>query len=191
MRSSFRHLAAAAALIAAGAIAGSMIAGGRAPSLATPAVASAAVATGFSTKTKTENSVTRIVRQVSPSIITVGVQKKTVTAQPWFDSFLTPRMRYTTERQRIPFMGSGFIVSDDGLAITNYHVIDNSESIFVTTSDGREFPAKLVEADSFIDIALLKIDSKGEKLPPRSSSPTATPCRSAKMSSPSAIRSAT
>ena len=47
---------------------------------------------------------------------------------------------------------------DDGLIITNRHVIDNAYALFVTLNDGRRLPAKLVLAGSNYDLAVIKVD---------------------------------
>jgi serine protease Do len=60
--------------------------------------------------------------------------------------------------------GSGFIISEDGYAVTNNHVVENAEDVQVTTDDGSSYPAKVVGTDARTDLALLKIDA-GKKLP--------------------------
>ncbi|MEZ5740083.1 MAG: trypsin-like peptidase domain-containing protein [Burkholderiaceae bacterium] len=55
--------------------------------------------------------------------------------------------------------GSGFVISEDGYVITNHHVVDQSEKIYVTLSDGREFVAELVGSDKRTDIAVLRIEA--------------------------------
>lgn len=57
--------------------------------------------------------------------------------------------------------GSGFIISDDGYIITNYHVIEGAESIKVTAYDGTTYDAELVGSDDSNDIAVLKVDASG------------------------------
>ena len=59
------------------------------------------------------------------------------------------------------YWGTGVIISEDGLILTNTHVIDECDSATVTIYDDSEYEAKLVGADSINDIALLKIDAKG------------------------------
>ncbi|WP_371857198.1 DegQ family serine endoprotease [Duganella callida] len=60
-------------------------------------------------------------------------------------------------------VGSGFILSADGYVMTNAHVVDGADEVFVTLTDKREFKAKVLGADTRTDVAVLKID--GEKLP--------------------------
>lgn len=60
-------------------------------------------------------------------------------------------------------VGSGFIVSEDGLILTNAHVIANASDVIVKLTDRREFHARVVGSDRKTDIAVLKID--GHKLP--------------------------
>ncbi len=57
------------------------------------------------------------------------------------------------------------IVRSDGLVLTNNHVIAGAQDIVVALSDRREFKAKVILADKRTDLAVLKIDTKGEKLP--------------------------
>src|SRR5256712_1432590 len=59
--------------------------------------------------------------------------------------------------------GSGFVVSSDGVVITNQHVSQGAEQIVITTRDGRDFPAKLLGEDPLTDIAVLKVS--GSDLP--------------------------
>ena len=60
-------------------------------------------------------------------------------------------------------LGSGFIISDDGYILTNYHVVDGADQVIVRTNDRREYVAKVVGKDKRSDIALLKIDAKNLK----------------------------
>ncbi|MYM33398.1 Do family serine endopeptidase [Duganella sp. FT94W] len=60
-------------------------------------------------------------------------------------------------------VGSGFILSADGYVMTNAHVVDGADEVFVTLTDKREFKAKVLGADARTDVAVLKIE--GDKLP--------------------------
>lgn len=60
-------------------------------------------------------------------------------------------------------VGSGFIISADGYVLSNAHVVDGADEVYVTLTDKREFKAKVIGADARTDVALLKIE--GGNLP--------------------------
>jgi serine protease Do len=62
--------------------------------------------------------------------------------------------------QPVVGFGSGVIVSDNGYIVTNNHVIENSDEVFVTLNDKREFTAEVVGSDHSTDLAVLKIDAE-------------------------------
>ena len=68
------------------------------------------------------------------------------------------------EIQQAQSLGSGFLISADGLIVTNNHVIDGASEIDVVLSDGTRLAAKLVGADDKADLAVIKVTSK-QKLP--------------------------
>ena len=57
--------------------------------------------------------------------------------------------------------GSGFIISEDGYVVSNYHVVEGADTLTVITYDGTEYRAKLVGYDESNDVSLLKIDATG------------------------------
>ena len=57
--------------------------------------------------------------------------------------------------------GSGFILSENGYVVTNYHVVENASSVAVITYDGMQHPAKMIGGDSSNDIAVLEIEVQG------------------------------
>lgn len=65
---------------------------------------------------------------------------------------------YTTKRA---VSGSGFIISEDGYIVTNYHVVEDSDTITVTTYDDKSYSATFIGGDESNDIAVLKIDAEG------------------------------
>ncbi len=68
------------------------------------------------------------------------------------------------EQQQVPRgVGSGFIISADGYVLTNAHVVEGADEVFVTLTDKREFKAKIIGSDRRTDVALVKID--GSNLP--------------------------
>ena len=71
---------------------------------------------------------------------------------------------YWGYRSTSPASGSGFILTEDGYILTNYHVIEDSDSVItVTTYDDESYAAEIVGYDSSNDIAVLKIDAHGLK----------------------------
>ena len=58
-------------------------------------------------------------------------------------------------------VGSGFLISSDGYLLTNHHVIDGADEIYVTLADKREFKGKLIGSDRRTDVALVKVDGVG------------------------------
>ena len=58
-------------------------------------------------------------------------------------------------------VGSGFILSADGYVMTNAHVVDDADTIYVTLTDKREFKAKVIGMDNRTDVAVVKIDATG------------------------------
>ena len=67
-----------------------------------------------------------------------------------------PHGRKTTSQ------GSGFFLSADGYAVTNHHVVDKAESVEVTTDDGKTYTAKVIGTDPKTDLALIKVDGRGD-----------------------------
>ena len=57
--------------------------------------------------------------------------------------------------------GSGFVISEDGYIVTNYHVVENAHNIKVTFADGKSYDATFVGGEKENDVAVLKIDAEG------------------------------
>jgi serine protease Do len=64
--------------------------------------------------------------------------------------------------QQITGEGSGFFISADGYAVTNYHVVDHAKSVQVTTDDGALYAAKVIGTDPKTDLALIKVHGKND-----------------------------
>ncbi|HWH73771.1 MAG TPA: Do family serine endopeptidase, partial [Methylibium sp.] len=58
-------------------------------------------------------------------------------------------------------VGSGFIYTSDGYVMTNAHVVDGADEVYVTLTDKREFKAKIIGTDKRTDVAIVKIDATG------------------------------
>jgi S1-C subfamily serine protease len=92
----------------------------------------------------------RVYKQASPAVANI------LTKATEFDFFMNP--------VPIEGAGSGFIIDSRGYILTNYHVIEEAQSIEVVLGDQSRYPAKAVGADQRNDVALIKIDPKGKKL---------------------------
>ena len=79
---------------------------------------------------------------------------------PFWQKFFGNSQKNQVEQQPVVGQASGFIVSPDGYILTNGHVVKDMSEIIVVTNDGKEYPAKVIGADSNTDIALIKIDAK-------------------------------
>ena len=76
---------------------------------------------------------------------------------PGFRGFPRPQMPDQAPTQGV---GSGFIVSPDGVILTNAHVVADADEVTVRLTDKREFKAKVLGSDKMTDVAVLKIDAK-------------------------------
>jgi len=96
--------------------------------------------------------------RLAPAVVSVNVlRRERRPAQDPFDLFFMPR----GADQVVEGYGSGFIISPDGVVITNQHVTQGAEQIVVTARDGRDFAAKILGEDPQTDIAVLKVDGVG------------------------------
>ncbi len=81
-------------------------------------------------------------------------------ANPFFG--LVPQLPNDPRQEQMPShaQGSGFIVSPNGVILTNAHVVDGANEVTVTLADHREYKAKVVGKDKATDVAVIKIDAK-------------------------------
>ncbi len=118
--------------------------------------------------------VTAAVNQVGPAVVRIDTER-TVTQRvnpifddPFFERFFGDEFFRSAPRerqQRLTGQGSGFIIDADGSLLTNAHVVDKADRVVVTLKDGREFEGTVKGADPVTDLALVKINAKGERLP--------------------------
>ncbi|MFN3886384.1 MAG: DegQ family serine endoprotease [Aquabacterium sp.] len=124
---------------------------------------------------------TELVDRVGPSVVSIRTTQRVTEAEDGSDEadaqmreffrrfFGTPLPSQPRRAQpnqgqgeeRPRGVGSGFILSADGFVMTNAHVVDGADEVYVNLTDKREFKAKVVGADKRTDVAVLKIDAKG------------------------------
>ncbi len=110
-----------------------------------------------------------VVKRAAPAVVnvfsrtTVQQQVNPLFNDPLFQRFfgVSPEMRQRVQQS----LGSGVIIRADGLIVTNNHVVRGGDDIVVVLADKREFKARLLISEPRFDLAILKIDTKGEKLP--------------------------
>jgi serine protease Do len=114
-----------------------------------------------------------LVRRVAPSVVTIVVEEKHVSAgqraaeRASADNtndigavirrLLTGSLGDPENQRPAGALGSGFVIRPDGLIVTNRHVINGALKVHVRMPDGRDIPAKILGADAVTDIALLKV----------------------------------
>ena len=144
------------------------------------------VAGPVAAQTRTLPDFTDLVEQVGPSVVNIRttekVQQRSSQGNPGEEEMLeffrrfgvpTPNMPRSGPRQRTPQqqdeqqreqprgVGSGFVLTSDGLIMTNAHVVEGADDVIVTLADKREFKAKIIGSDKRSDVAVVKIDATG------------------------------
>ncbi len=116
-----------------------------------------------------------IVKHVAPAVVNVYSRRVihsnfgpgSLFNDPLFQRFfgnMSPFSGMTRDRIQNS-LGSGVIVDPSGLIVTNYHVIEGADEIHVVLADRREFQAKVILSDQRADLAVLRIDMHGARLP--------------------------
>ncbi len=107
-----------------------------------------------------------VVKVAAPAVVNVYTARVDRSGPSSMAEFLQQFMGGQASQPRVQqSLGSGVIVGADGLIVTNNHVVEGAEQILVALADRREFPAKVLFADARLDLALLRVDTKGAKLP--------------------------
>ncbi|MDA1100264.1 MAG: Do family serine endopeptidase [Proteobacteria bacterium] len=145
-----------------------------AATIAAPAPGKGA-ATVPATQAQVQLSFAPLVKQAAPAVVNIYTQRvvEQVARSPLFDDpffrrFFGERFGAGSgrpQRREENSLGSGVLLTADGMIVTNHHVIAGADEITVALSDRRVFEATLVLDDERTDLAVLKIDAGAEKLP--------------------------
>jgi len=117
-------------------------------------------------QTSQEETIIKVVENASPAVVSIIISKDLPIFEEYFEpgpfGFQIPQYRQKgTEKKEIGG-GTGFIVSEDGMILTNKHVVvlDEEAEYMVFTNDGRKFSAKVLARDPIQDLAVLRIEQE-------------------------------
>ena len=133
--------------------------------IAVPALAQDIQRVVPSSQAQVQLSYSPVVKQTSPAVVNIFTSRtvRTRTRSSFFDEMFgmqrAPRERVESS------LGSGVIVRSNGIIVTNAHVVKGADELKVVLNDRREFEAKVVAQDEETDLAVLRIDTKGEIMP--------------------------
>lgn len=115
-----------------------------------------------------ESVVTKVIEEALPSVVTIGINQTSSSGSVFeinpFDPFSPFRRVPGTQKQEERNIGSGFIIAEDGLIITNRHVVSDTQATYVVlTNDGKKYNVEKIYRDPVNDISIIKINAKGLK----------------------------
>ena len=117
-----------------------------------------------------------LAEKLMPSVVNISTTQTVVERSNPFPNFQFPpgspfgdmfKEFGTPQERQSSALGSGFIIDEEGIVVTNNHVIEGAEDIVVQVNGEKKFKAKVIGADPLSDIAVLKIESKKKFLPVR------------------------
>jgi serine protease Do len=115
-----------------------------------------------------------LAEKLMPSVVNISTTQTVVTRSNPFPGFEFPpgspfgdmfKEFGTPQERQSSALGSGFIIDDKGIVVTNNHVIDGAEDIVVQVNGEKKFDAKVIGADPLSDIAVLQLDTKEKFIP--------------------------
>ena len=98
-------------------------------------------------------AVVEAVEKVQQSVVSISSEKKAASHSRW------PFSPEENQRPRVSGMGSGVLVDGRGYILTNHHVVDKVQGIVVQLFDGTTYPARVLQFDAVMDLAILKVDA--------------------------------
>jgi Do/DeqQ family serine protease len=113
-----------------------------------------------------DNFIAEAVDKTGPAVVridssrTVKTRRPAILDDPLFRQFFGDSADGMPKEQEERGSGSGFIISQDGILLTNAHVVEGADSVTVTLRDGREFKGKVLGTDPLTDVAAIRIEGK-------------------------------
>lgn len=105
------------------------------------------------------NFIANAAEQVGPSVVRINASRTVAFNDPSFREFFGARVPNGAQPRVERGVGSGFIFDDEGLILTNAHVIDGADRVTVTLRDGRTFEGEVLGEDPITDLAVVDIDA--------------------------------
>ena len=120
----------------------------------------------YTPQTTQEEAVIKVVKEVSPAVVSIIITKDLPVYEQYYESpfgefFGIPQYRQKgTQKQKIGG-GTGFVISEDGMILTNKHVVSYAEVDYtVLTNEGQRYSARVLARDPFQDLAILKVEKE-------------------------------
>jgi S1-C subfamily serine protease len=126
-------------------------------------------------QTSQEEAIIKVFNEVSPAVVSIVITKDVPIIEEYYYNpfqefeeffgqpfeFKIPQYRQKGTEKKEVGGGTGFIISEDGLILTNKHVVlDEKADYTVLTNDGRKFPARVLARDPVQDLAIIKIEQE-------------------------------
>ena len=114
--------------------------------------------------------ITKAIEKSGPAVVTIDTQRliksnkfsrnSKIYIDPYFERFFGLTIPYESQERIEQGQGSGVII-DNGIVLTNAHVVNQSEKLIVGLQDGRKFSGKVLGQDVLTDLAVIKLNGKG------------------------------
>ncbi|PIZ87752.1 MAG: hypothetical protein COX92_00530, partial [Candidatus Nealsonbacteria bacterium CG_4_10_14_0_2_um_filter_40_15] len=123
----------------------------------------------YTPQTTQETAIIGVVKTFSPAVVSIVITKDVPIIEQYYynpfpefgQEFQIPQYRQNGTQKQEVGGGTGFIVSEDGMILTNKHVVLDTEAEYtVLTNDGKSYPAKVLARDPIQDLAVIKISQE-------------------------------